>query len=126
MKKAKRINLAFFKKLLLDKKKKLAKVITREKIELEVGDNLDFAEYDLEKETAFCLTDTERKILSDIENALYKIKVKTYGVCEICKKNIPIERLKALPWARYCISCQKKSETETLEEEEISPSEPSS
>ena len=29
----------------------------------------------------------------------------TYGACESCRSPIPIERLEAIPHARYCVSC---------------------
>ena len=32
-------------------------------------------------------------------------------LCEKCNKLIVFSRLKAMPWARYCIACQKKIES---------------
>jgi len=46
--------------------------------------------------------------LRDIDLALDKMKKGTYGKCENCKGNIPIERLRALPEARICFDCEKK------------------
>jgi DnaK suppressor protein len=46
--------------------------------------------------------------LSDVNRALEKIKKGNYGICERCKKEIPLERLEVIPEARYCINCQKK------------------
>ena len=46
--------------------------------------------------------------LKDISLALDKIEKKTYGKCENCKKDISIQRLKAYPAARICLSCEKK------------------
>ena len=31
----------------------------------------------------------------------------TYGECEGCGEEISAARLKALPWARYCVTCQE-------------------
>lgn len=45
--------------------------------------------------------------LRDINLALKKIKNKTYGKCEECKKSISKERLKIYPEARLCKSCKK-------------------
>jgi|SRR5690625_4269153 len=39
----------------------------------------------------------------EIERALSKIDEGTYGICERTGKPIPIERLKAMPTARYII-----------------------
>jgi DnaK suppressor protein len=45
--------------------------------------------------------------LRDINLALEKIKKGKYGICEKCKKEIEIERLKAIPEARFCSKCKK-------------------
>ena len=47
--------------------------------------------------------------LKNTEAALLKIKKGKYGICEKCGKKIKIERLEALPTARYCLSCKKSS-----------------
>ena len=31
-----------------------------------------------------------------------------YGVCPECEEPISAKRLDAVPWARYCVSCQEK------------------
>jgi DnaK suppressor protein len=46
--------------------------------------------------------------LQDVENALQKIENGTYGICENCNKEIPLERLKTKPEAKYCITCKAK------------------
>lgn len=46
--------------------------------------------------------------LAEINNSLEKIEKNTYGICEKCGKEISIERLKAFPEAKLCISCKKK------------------
>lgn len=46
----------------------------------------------------------------EIRKALAKVRIGTYGVCEICKKPIDIARLKAFPQATKCLECSKKSE----------------
>jgi DnaK suppressor protein len=42
-----------------------------------------------------------------IEEALDRIHSGDYGVCLACEEKIPLKRLQALPWARYCVSCQE-------------------
>jgi DnaK suppressor protein len=51
------------------------------------------------------LMDSERKILSEIDEALNRIENGTYGICQGRGEQIPRERLKAIPWARYCVGC---------------------
>jgi DnaK suppressor protein len=51
------------------------------------------------------LMDSERKILMEIDEALSRIEDGTYGICQGRGESIPKERLKAIPWARYCVAC---------------------
>lgn len=44
--------------------------------------------------------------LQEVIEALERIEKGTYGICENCKKEISVERLKANPSARTCIECQ--------------------
>lgn len=48
---------------------------------------------------------TLEKNLQDVLDALEKIEKGTYGLCEKCGKEIPLERLKANPSARTCTTC---------------------
>jgi len=48
----------------------------------------------------------EKRLVS-INKALEKIKKGKYGICEECKKEISIARLKALPAAETCRKCKK-------------------
>jgi DnaK suppressor protein len=42
-----------------------------------------------------------------IEEALDRIEAGDYGICLSCEEPIPSKRLQALPWAKYCVSCQQ-------------------
>jgi len=42
-----------------------------------------------------------------VEEALDRLANGDYGVCMNCEEPIPAKRLKALPWARYCVPCQE-------------------
>ncbi|OIJ13239.1 hypothetical protein BKP37_12095 [Anaerobacillus alkalilacustris] len=48
--------------------------------------------------------------LEDVELALQKIENRTYGICEVSGKEIPLERLQALPTARTVIEYSKENE----------------
>ncbi|WP_345990366.1 TraR/DksA C4-type zinc finger protein [Sulfurimonas sp. HSL1-2] len=52
----------------------------------------------------------QRHELDEVNHALSKIKEGTYGICEASGKKIPLERLKALPHARYVIKAQREAE----------------
>jgi len=46
--------------------------------------------------------------ISDIEHALEKIKMGTYGICDACGKPIAAERLKIIPQAALCLECKTR------------------
>lgn len=61
------------------------------------------AEQDLTARTA----DLRSQMLKEIDRALERVARGSYGVCESCGEDISPARLKALPWARYCVRCQE-------------------
>lgn len=65
--------------------------------------------YDREKDIALNSHATDE--LEKVENALQAIKDGTYGVCEVCGKNIQVERLEAIPYTTVCIEDAKKEST---------------
>lgn len=71
-----------------------------------------------EQENTLGLMDSERRLLREIDDALERIENNTYGICEGGSKPIPKARLKAIPWARYCVKCASLSEKGLLTEEE--------
>jgi len=50
------------------------------------------------------------EMLGLVEKALKKIESGNYGLCELCKRGISIQRLKMIPYALYCIECQSRME----------------
>lgn len=56
---------------------------------------------------------SERKRIRDIEEALVRIKKKTYGVCHDTGETIPDARLRAKPWAKYTKEAAEKIERRT-------------
>lgn len=44
-----------------------------------------------------------------VEEAMDRLESGDYGICLGCDEPIPAKRLAALPWARYCISCQENA-----------------
>lgn len=76
----------------------------------ETGDEADQAQAAMDRDLQFELSDTERNTLDQIEGAIRKIDKGTYGVCEQCRQPVETLRIRALPFARYCIRCQAGSE----------------
>ena len=78
--------------------------------EAEVGDPIDDATRSLDKEILFELSGNAHNTIEQIEAALRKMDKGIYGTCEICRQPIPKKRIKALPFARYCVNCQHSAE----------------
>lgn len=73
------------------------------------GGFADSAQTTAERARLLSLIEGLRQTLADVQHALEKIeREEGYGVCERCGKDIPMERLEALPWARLCIECKQK------------------
>jgi DnaK suppressor protein len=68
----------------------------------------DVASDNYEREFNLGIVSSEHKVLLDIEEALKRIDDKSFGFCPYCSKAISKTRLKAIPYARYCTSCQDK------------------
>lgn len=54
--------------------------------------------------------DSRSRELTQIETALERLGRKEYGVCEDCGEFIGLARLRALPFAERCTSCQSEAE----------------
>jgi RNA polymerase-binding protein DksA len=73
-----------------------------------------------EQEFALGLMDSERKLLREIDDALDRIEQNTYGICEGTGGKISKARLKAQPWARYCVEYARMMEQGHAKEKEQS------
>jgi DnaK suppressor protein len=67
----------------------------------EVRDAAERAERTEEEEELLDLADQESTLLSQINRALGKMDKGTYGLSEESGLPIPLERLRAVPWARF-------------------------
>jgi RNA polymerase-binding transcription factor DksA len=61
---------------------------------------------DIERQVSRVLAEQARESLVDIDDALARIDDGTYGRCAGCGAAIPVERLFAVPAARFCVTCQ--------------------
>ena len=48
-------------------------------------------------------------LLDEIDAAIRRLAAETYGECEDCRTAIPKARLKTVPYARRCVTCQRNS-----------------
>ena len=50
----------------------------------------------------------DMKLLREVSDALHRIDHDHYGICMECDEPISAKRLEAVPWARYCVTCQER------------------
>ncbi|WP_298271696.1 TraR/DksA family transcriptional regulator [Geobacter sp.] len=74
------------------------------------GDIYDQASSERDRELGLLLNDRERDKLRQIDEALLRIEDGEYGICEECEEEIPLGRLKVMPFARFCVRCQSEME----------------
>ncbi len=51
------------------------------------------------------IAEPTRRELADIEAALRRIEEGSYGTCEKCGGPMGLQRMRAIPEARFCLSC---------------------
>ncbi len=73
-------------------------------------DLLDRASFESEQGTMLRIRDRESKLIRKIQKSLENLENGSFGICEICEKEIAIERLKARPMTTHCIQCKTKME----------------
>src|SRR6266540_6704481 len=110
--------LAYFKKLLVEKQRQLTEEVGRTALygkdqeddsTKDLGDQANTA---YTREFFFELGNGDRRLLREVVAALGKIDEGSFGACERCGEAIADKRLDALPFARYCITCQRLIEEE--------------
>jgi len=107
-------------KLLLDMREKLISEISGTRIpesltaSTEIGDLVDQAGDERDRELSLLLTDRDKEKLFAINEALEKLKEGTYGICEDCGDKVGQGRLKVMPLAKYCVNCQSRIEKEMV------------
>lgn len=67
----------------------------------------DVATDTYDREFSLGLASNERDLIYELDDALKKIEEGIFGACEECGRLIAKTRLKALPYARFCIRCQE-------------------
>jgi DnaK suppressor protein len=91
------------------RKELLSGTSDREEILIEsAADEFDrLQQQQLNREVAIHNLDRESKLLKSVQAALVRMGDDTFGLCLRCDEAIPEKRLKAIPWAAYCVSCQE-------------------
>ena len=68
----------------------------------------DLGTDNFEQEFTLNLLQNQEQALTEIDEALERIKQGSFGLCEECQEPIPKARLQALPYARHCVACARK------------------
>ena len=116
--KIKKDRLAHFRKALLDKRRQLEDEVGRSALygkgqeDDSIKDLGDQATTAYTREFLFELGNGDRRLLKEVVTALRKLDEGGFGECERCGERIAEKRLEALPFARYCIDCQRVVEQE--------------
>ena len=103
------INVTEFCRLLQAKYEELSSAsISRDEIIIETtADEMDRLQQQLGRDMAIRNLDRTSTLLKGIRAALDRIEDDIYGVCLRCEEPIAEKRLKAVPWAQYCVGCQE-------------------
>jgi DnaK suppressor protein len=88
------------------------------------GDIYDQASNERDRELQLLLGDREREKIRNIDEALARLEEGEYGICEDCEEEIPLGRLKAMPFARLCVKCKAdleklQAQTKRFEEDRV-------
>jgi len=116
------IDLAAVRERLEDKKKEILALYLndlrsgQESNDSPTEDIVDRANNAYSRELNFSISDAERSLLLQVDEAITRVEDGSYGRCANCGEPIARPRLEALPWARYCISCQELLEQGMLAE----------
>jgi DnaK suppressor protein len=108
--------LEYYKKKLVTRREDLVRGIARTEQEGREADEdptvdlADKAANSYTKEFLFGQTHNDRSLLALVDEALIRIREETFGECIACQAELQQKRLEAVPWTRYCISCQEKKE----------------
>lgn len=100
------------KALLLEEKAEILRTVleTRGEESSLSGDIVDLTTDLTERELRLGLAEHEHERLLEIEEALDRMEDESYGICLESGEEIPYERLKAVPTAKYTVRCQQMLE----------------
>ena len=111
--KLKKTQISYFRKKLLEKRRQLEEEVGRSALygkgqeDDSIKDLGDQATTAYTREFLFELGNGDRRLLKEVLEALRKVDEGGFGACERCGEAISEKRLEALPFARYCIDCQR-------------------
>ena len=116
----------------INKKKEARKVLETKRRELLSGtsdreeilienaaEDFDRLQQQMNREVAIRNLDRESKLLKEVNAAMKRVEEGSYVTCLRCEEEIPEKRMKAVPWAAYCVPCQEAIERQRAAGEEV-------
>jgi DnaK suppressor protein len=99
------------------KKEEIADALkNREDIAIEkTADAIDEVQLAGERELAIRNLDRGSGLLRKVRAALTRVEDGSFGTCMHCDDEISPKRLKAVPWAPFCIRCQELADRHEIE-----------
>jgi DnaK suppressor protein len=77
-------------------------------VEVDVNEGFaDSAQATAERSQLVSMVEQMKDHYDEVVAALHRFENGTYGKCERCGNEIPMERLEAIPAARLCVSCKQ-------------------
>jgi DnaK suppressor protein len=106
------MNVQEAKTVLLTKAKELSQAsVSKDEIAIEQSaEVLDAIQRTADRELALDSLSRNWRTAALVAQALQRIEKGVFGICAECEEPIMEKRLKALPWAKYCITCQEKAD----------------
>jgi DnaK suppressor protein len=108
-----RESIARFRKLLQARHREFRQSVAQTQKESRIAqheygkDEGDRANTSLARELDLGQRSRDRALLSAVDAALKRVSEGTFGRCLNCEQEINVKRLEAIPWVRYCITCQE-------------------
>ncbi len=105
-----------YKKMLLDRRQELVAELQQKTAQEKdrdnstVGDSVDEAEASFEVDFDLTMKESMARQIKEFDEALERLREGTFGTCENCGEDIPQERLRVKPNARFCIRCKNEME----------------
>ena len=115
-----RVRQAALRKILVEEKRKVREAL-RAEVFARLGEDYrnqfdqamdtgDLSVLDLLESVDAELVNMRQEQLRKLEEAERKLDAGTYGICEICGREIAEARLSAVPFAVHCLRCGEKAE----------------
>src|SRR6185503_21199461 len=76
----------------------------------DVGDHVDTSDAHTQEDIEFALLQMRAETVGRINEALVRLEAGKYGTCRSCGGDITKRRLRALPFAVRCQSCEEERE----------------